>query len=199
MAQETFYIVGGILVVLAVAVSVLGLRSHKFPSSKPMLGIVAVLFGVVVIATAAAAVNAARDEQQTRLEEENREAAEEAEEMGEEFEEGQADQETGEAGQVEEPAAPDQLQLGEQVFVDTGCGSCHILSAAGTEGQVGPNLDETLAAQDPAVIREGIVDPDAVIADGFSAGTMPGTYGTQLSEEQLDALVTFISESTSAG
>ena len=30
---------------------------------------------------------------------------------------------------------------GEQVFVDTGCGSCHILAAAKSTGTTGPKLD----------------------------------------------------------
>ncbi|MGI9556916.1 MAG: c-type cytochrome [Solirubrobacterales bacterium] len=199
MAQTTFYILGGILVLCAVLVSAIGLRYDKFPRSKTLFAIVAVVFGLVVVVTAAAALNAARDEEAHRIAEENEEAAELAEEMAEEFDEGMADEETGEAGESEAPADADVLAQGQQVFTSQGCGSCHILAAAGSTGEVGPNLDETLAAQDPTFIEASIVDPDAEIADGFSAGSMPQTYGTQISPEDLAALVTFISESTSSG
>jgi mono/diheme cytochrome c family protein len=196
MAQTTFYIVGGIVVVLAILLSAVGLRRPDFPS-KPTLAILTTVFVLAVVVTAAAAVNAARDEQATRLEEENREAGEQAEETAETFEEAQVPEGTGGAADPEPAAPPDELALGQQVFTDTGCGACHTLGAAESTGQIGPNLDETLIARDPAFIRESIVDPDASIADGFPPGTMPQTYGEQLSDEQLTALVTFVSESTS--
>lgn len=41
----------------------------------------------------------------------------------------------------------------------TNCGACHTLAAAGTDGVVGPNLDETLVPTPPA-------DPSA-LADSF--------------------------------
>ena len=49
-------------------------------------------------------------------------------------------------------AAPD----GEALFSDN-CGSCHTLSAAGTSGQVGPNLDDVdlEAATIESVVRGG--------------------------------------------
>ena len=46
-----------------------------------------------------------------------------------------------------------------------------------------------------AEIRESIVDPDAQIAQGFQPGLMP-RYGDTLSEEQVDALVQYLTEVT---
>lgn len=198
MEQTDFYIIGGVLVLLALGISAIGLRKANFPS-KRMMGALAGVMALVMVATAAAAVVAARDEQQTRLKEQNEEAALEAEEMGGSFEAGETSEGTAKAADPEPAAPPDEIAEGQQVFTSTGCGACHILGAAGSTGQIGPNLDETLIAQDPAFIREAIVDPDAVITDGFSPGSMPGTYSSQLSDEELDALVAFISESTSAG
>ena len=198
MEQTDFYIIGGVLVLLALGISAIGMRKADFPSTRTM-GVLAGVLVLVMVATATAAVVAARDEQQTRLEEENEEAALEAEEMGESFEEGQASEGTAEAADPEPAAPPDEIAQGQQVFTSAGCGACHTLAAAETTGQIGPNLDETLIAQDPTFIREAIVDPNAVIAEGFGPDTMPGTYSSQLSDEELSALVTFISESTSAG
>ena len=50
---------------------------------------------------------------------------------------------------------------GAQVFANNGCGSCHVLAAAGTSGAVGPNLDEVLPGQSSAMIEQSIVDPGA--------------------------------------
>jgi mono/diheme cytochrome c family protein len=82
---------------------------------------------------------------------------------------------------------------GKGVFLSGGCGSCHTFAAAGTKATVGPNLDRTLKGQSTAFVRESIVDPNASIAPGYQAGVMPTTYGSQLSSQQLDALVAFLS------
>jgi mono/diheme cytochrome c family protein len=89
---------------------------------------------------------------------------------------------------------------GREVFTSAAqppCGNCHTLEAAGTTQTVGPNLDETLGGKDAAFIRESIVNPDAEVAEGFSAELMPATYGDQLSDEELANLVAFLVESTS--
>jgi Cytochrome c len=41
-------------------------------------------------------------------------------------------------------SVPSNLEEGKQLFV-TNCGACHTLAKAGTDGVVGPNLDELLA------------------------------------------------------
>src|SRR5687768_6785064 len=86
---------------------------------------------------------------------------------------------------------------GKALFTDaaepTACGSCHTLADAGTTGTTGPNLDDTLAGQSEEEIRESIVDPEAQITEGFQPGLMP-RYGDSLSEEQVDALVQYLTE-----
>jgi cytochrome c oxidase subunit II len=82
----------------------------------------------------------------------------------------------------------------------TNCASCHTLSAAGSTGTIGPDLDNVSSdatkygngqsAED--YVRESIVDPDKVVVSGFPSGTMPPTFGTSLSSQQIDALVDFI-------
>jgi cytochrome c oxidase subunit 2 len=75
----------------------------------------------------------------------------------------------------------------------TACQSCHTLADAGATGTTGPNLDEVLPDRSEEEIRQSIVDPDAEIAEGFSPGLMP-RYGDSLSEEQVDALVQYLTE-----
>jgi mono/diheme cytochrome c family protein len=88
-------------------------------------------------------------------------------------------------------------EAGATVFTQTAqpaCGSCHTYGPAGTDAQVGPNLDDVLPGMSPEEIHEAIVNPDAQIAEGFSAGIMPGTYGDSLSDKQLADLVAFLTQ-----
>jgi mono/diheme cytochrome c family protein len=91
---------------------------------------------------------------------------------------------------AEEPAGSP--EAGQAVFEAQGCGSCHTFAPAGSSGTVGPNLDDVLAGQDAAPIRQSIVEPNAEIAQGFSSNVMPQTYGDQLTPKQLDDLVAFL-------
>ncbi len=89
---------------------------------------------------------------------------------------------------------------GKQIFITSAqppCASCHTLQEAGANGTVGPNLDDALKGKDAAFIHESIVDPNAEVASGFSAGIMPQTYGDQLDEQQLADLVAFLVQATS--
>jgi cytochrome c oxidase subunit 2 len=88
---------------------------------------------------------------------------------------------------------------GKSLFTSLGCGGCHVLQDAGSQGQVGPNLDNVLADADEQFVRESIVEPDAKIAEGFQPGVMPKTYGEQLSDQQLDALVEYLIEAVGGG
>jgi len=84
---------------------------------------------------------------------------------------------------------------GEQVFTANGCGACHTLAAASATGTVGPDLDETLPGKSEAYINEAIVDPNATVPPGYSAGIMPPTFGSTLSSSELEALVAFLQQS----
>lgn len=81
---------------------------------------------------------------------------------------------------------------GAAVFTNAGCGACHTLAAAGSTAQVGPELDKVLPGRDAEFVRQSIVDPNAVVAEGYQPGVMPQTFGDQLSKEQLDGLVEYL-------
>jgi mono/diheme cytochrome c family protein len=84
-------------------------------------------------------------------------------------------------------------------FFATNCGGCHTLSAAGTTGTIGPNLDDVLPGQSDATVEESIVDPEAEIANGFPAGVMPSNYGETLTPQQLQQLVRYLLQSAGGG
>jgi len=78
----------------------------------------------------------------------------------------------------------------------TACGSCHALADAGSEEGIGPNLDEVLPGQPPNEIETSIVDPEAKITAGKPAGVMPGNFKDVLSPAELEAVVTYLVDST---
>lgn len=84
---------------------------------------------------------------------------------------------------------------GADLFATNGCGGCHTLKAAGSNGQNGPNLTASLKGQSAAEIRASIVDPNAEIVKGYGANIMPPNYGDTFSPQELDALVKYLQES----
>src|SRR5439155_659078 len=64
---------------------------------------------------------------------------------------------------------------GKAVWDNNSCGSCHTLAAAGATGTVGPDLDTAISGDAgstplPEFVKESIIDPEKVIAKGFSGG-----------------------------
>jgi len=71
---------------------------------------------------------------------------------------------------------------GKQVFVSAGCGDCHTLSAAGSAGTVGPDLDEARPNAERVATR---------VAGG--GGGMPSFAG-RLSETEIRDVAAFVAE-----
>jgi len=74
-----------------------------------------------------------------------------------------------------------------------GCTGCHTINGEG--GKIGPDLSHVGSRLSQNLIRESILLPDAKTAKGFEKfkGVMPKTFGHQLTGEQLEALVQFLS------
>ena len=72
---------------------------------------------------------------------------------------------------------------GAAVFASAGCGTCHTLAAAGSSGTTGPNLDDLMHDKETveAQVRSG-------------GGGMPAFEG-QLSDAEIEAVATYVSES----
>jgi mono/diheme cytochrome c family protein len=77
---------------------------------------------------------------------------------------------------------------GRAVFARMGCGSCHALAAAGSSGQMGPDLDSELEHHTRATLIAQITSPAG--DGGFSA--MPDDFGSRMSARELDSLVNFL-------
>ncbi len=107
-----------------------------------------------------------------------------------------------EAGTEAEEPAPEEATAtspNAQLFTSAGCGSCHTLSAAGTTGTTGPNLEESLAPDDnTAGIEEMILNPNVEVVEGYPANVMPQTYGQTLSKAEIHQLAEYLVETTPA-
>ncbi len=88
---------------------------------------------------------------------------------------------------------------GAQVFIQNGCGGCHVLEALGTNGATGPNLDDNLPGQSTSEVERSIVDPNADIVQGFPEGVMPENYGDTIAPDELKELVDYLVESAGQG
>jgi cytochrome c6 len=91
---------------------------------------------------------------------------------------------------------PSSLQEGKDLFV-TNCGACHTLAEAGTDGVIGPNLDDLLAppsasAPDPATIKPRVL---SAINNGV-AGRMPKGV---ISGQQAEEVANFVSQAAGQG
>ena len=81
--------------------------------------------------------------------------------------------------------ADPKMVLGLDVYNNKAhCGTCHTLQAAGSTGQIGPNLDQLKPLM-----------PQVVLAVTNGIGVMPAFEG-MLSYEEIEAVSYFVSTST---
>ncbi|QIM48867.1 MULTISPECIES: cytochrome c [Alcaligenaceae] len=80
-----------------------------------------------------------------------------------------------------------QLQRGKELFVSKAvpaCAVCHTLKDAGSQGAIGPNLDELKPSADRIM---------KVLKDGM--GAMP-SFANSLSQEDMEAVTAYVVKST---
>ena len=96
----------------------------------------------------------------------------------------------------------------EEVILNAGCGSCHVIGSLGEARKVGPDLTNIGAAAGERIagvaaadyLRQSILEPNAFIAPKCPNGpcltdVMPQYYGERLSPEQVEMIVAFLLES----
>jgi mono/diheme cytochrome c family protein len=93
---------------------------------------------------------------------------------------------------AEVPAADEaaSLKTAEEVIAKYACGTCH--TVAGRTSEIGPNLSKIGTTRNKDYLRQAILDPDAVIAKGFTGGMMPGIYGVEMKAKELEMLVIYL-------
>ncbi len=100
---------------------------------------------------------------------------------------GEMDEEEEEEGGAQRPA----YETPEDVLTNLQCGMCH--KVAGEEGDVGPDLSTIGASKSADEIRESILDPNAVVAEGYDPDMMPLDYGDQMYAKELEMVVKYLS------
>jgi cytochrome c oxidase subunit II len=104
--------------------------------------------------------------------------------------------------QAKATGSPNPAVSGAAVFKNNPCGSCHTLTAAGTSGKVGPDLDklpqyaQTAGKPIEDFIRESVQNPGAYVEKGYPKNVMPSF---NLPKSQLDALVQYLVQSSKKG
>jgi mono/diheme cytochrome c family protein len=91
-----------------------------------------------------------------------------------------------------------QAKTGDQIFTAAGCAGCHTFSPAGSNGTIGPNLNQLKTQAGKLVpgksaeqyIRESLEDPGAYIVKGFP-NAMPPFKG-RLTDQQIKAIVDYL-------
>lgn len=115
------------------------------------------------------------------------------------------DSDSDDAGSTDTAAGPS-VSNGEKLYNQTtigaasapGCVTCHSLEADvvlvgpshnGVGTRAGQYVDGVSAEE---YLHESIVDPDAHLVDGFTAGIMYQNYGSELDPSDIDDIVAFL-------
>ena len=145
-------------------------RDPGFPGNR--LGLFVLVTAALFVATMAGVVVFAKEEEEG----DHAEAAE-----TQRTETAAETEQTTETGGEEAEGDP---TAGEAVYASAGCGGCHTLEAAGSSGNVGPNLDES--KPDQALVVDRVTN---------GRGAMPA-FGEQLDEQQIQDVAAYVVAST---
>ena len=97
----------------------------------------------------------------------------------------------GEAEEEDEEGEAREALTGLGDIIDEfGCGTCHKMGEE--EGEVGPDLTVIGAKLDREAMRRAIIDPNAEIAEGFEADTMPDDIGALMYAQELELLLDYL-------
>jgi cbb3-type cytochrome c oxidase subunit III len=80
-------------------------------------------------------------------------------------------------------------ERGQNLFTGMGCVGCHVINGQG--GAVGPELTQ-IYSKGEEYVRQSILQPNAVIAEGFQPNLMPQNFGQRLNEENLNDLIAYL-------
>jgi len=101
---------------------------------------------------------------------------------------------------ADEAPAPASESDGEEGPATTGvaaiekfsCSACHNLQ--GSEADIGPSLNGISKKYDDRKIAEAILNPNAEIAEGFEADTMPDDFAEQMRVSELNLIIEYLKQ-----
>lgn len=71
-----------------------------------------------------------------------------------------------------------------------GCGGCHDLD--GSEAELGPKLNGIANRMNREELKAAILDPNAIIADGFEADLMPDDFGDDIVDSEMTLILDYL-------
>ncbi|MCL4297903.1 MAG: c-type cytochrome [Anaerolineae bacterium] len=80
-------------------------------------------------------------------------------------------------------------ERGKNLFTGMGCVGCHAIDGQG--GTVGPELTNVISKGEDYV-HQSIVQPNAVIAEGFQPNLMPQNFSQRMSEENISDIIAYL-------
>ncbi len=86
----------------------------------------------------------------------------------------------------EEPLATTGLEAIDKF----GCAGCHDLD--GSEADIGPKLNGIGKRMTADEVKTAIIDPNAIIAEGFEAEMMPDDFADQMDDSELSLIVDYL-------
>ncbi len=94
----------------------------------------------------------------------------------------------------------DPVERGQMWAEQYGCQACHSLDGTrivgptwlGVCGEQASMADGSTITIDEAYLYDSIVNPNAMIVEGYPEGVMPNTYGDDLTDEQIADIIAFI-------
>ena len=86
--------------------------------------------------------------------------------------------------------APAPAKTAEEAIKKYGCQACH--SLLGTTASIGPSLEDVSNRLNKDEIRQSIIDPAAVIAEGYT-NMMPTDFGDKMTVKELSMIVELLS------
>jgi cytochrome c551/c552 len=99
--------------------------------------------------------------------------------------------EEAEAPTEEAPQGPVIANTPKELVDRLGCGMCHAIGSITPPAAIGPDLKDIGSKQDEAEIRQSIIDPNAVVAEGFMP-IMPPDFAHKMTAGELEMLVKFL-------
>ncbi len=88
------------------------------------------------------------------------------------------------------PATPVAADSAEAALAKYACTACH--SVAGSTSPVGPDLNQVGDRMDHEQIRQSILEPNAVVAEGFFPGMMPADFAIKMTVNELQMIIDFL-------
>ncbi len=86
-------------------------------------------------------------------------------------------------------------ERGKNLFTGMGCVGCHMVNGQG--GAVGPDLTQVYSKGED-YIHQSIVQPNAVVVEGFQPNIMPQNFAQRMSEENISDIIAYL-KSVSGG